>query len=57
LLLRSFDSSPLAKANFCALKGISVEHLDRQLALAREEAGQRPAPQTPLRPDRRGGPR
>jgi hypothetical protein len=54
LLLRSFDSSPLTKANFCALKGISVEELDRRLALAREEAGLRPVPP---QPQRRGGPR
>ena len=37
-LLRDFDSSPLTKANFCALKGIAPEVLDAQLALARQEA-------------------
>ncbi len=54
LLLRSFDSSPLTKANFCALKGISVEQLDSQLAQARQEAGARPAPAPGPRPERRG---
>ena len=36
--MRAFDSSPLTKANFCALKGITVDHLDAQLVLARQEA-------------------
>lgn len=38
LLLRAFDGSPLTKSNFCALKGMTVEHLDAQLLLARQEA-------------------
>jgi hypothetical protein len=37
-LLRDFERSPLAKNNFCALKGLTVAQLDTQLALAREEA-------------------
>lgn len=39
LLLRSFESSPLSKANFCALKRISEAELDAVLAQAREERG------------------
>lgn len=39
-LLRDFESSPLAKTNFCALKGITPEALDGQLALARQEAAE-----------------
>jgi ProP effector len=39
MLLRAFESSPLSKANFCALKRISEAELDAQLALAREERG------------------
>jgi sRNA-binding protein len=41
LLLRAFESSPLSKANFCALKRISEAELDAQLAQAREERGGR----------------
>ena len=37
LLLRAFDSSPLSKANFCALKRISEAELDTLLAQARAE--------------------
>lgn len=37
-LLRDFERTTLTKANFCALKGITPEELDRLLALAREEA-------------------
>lgn len=37
LLLRAFDSSPLSKANFCALKRISETELDTLLAQARAE--------------------
>jgi hypothetical protein len=39
LLLRSFESSPLSKANFCALKRISEAELDAALAQARAERG------------------
>lgn len=66
-LLRDFESSPLAKANFCALKGIAPEALDAQLALARQEAAERfaargPAPQqgeggAPVHGERRREPR
>jgi len=37
LLLRAFDSSPLSKANFCALKRMSEAELDALLAQARAE--------------------
>lgn len=38
LLLRAFETSPLSKANFCALKGLAEAALDAQLAQARAEA-------------------
>lgn len=41
LLLRSFEQSPLSKANFGALKGLSEEALDALLNLARQERGSR----------------
>lgn len=41
LLLRSFEQSPLSKANFGALKGLSEAALDALLALARQERGSR----------------
>lgn len=37
MLLRLFESSPLTKANFCALKRMAEPELDAQLALARQE--------------------
>jgi len=37
LLLRSFEASPLSKANFCALKGITEAALDAALAQAQAE--------------------
>jgi len=37
LLLRAFESSPLSKANFCALKRISEAELDALLAQAQAE--------------------
>jgi ProP effector len=43
LLLRSFEASPLSKANFCALKRISETDLDAQLAQARAERTGGPA--------------
>lgn len=54
MLMRAFDSSPLTKANFCALKGITVDHLDAQLVLARQEAAAWAAahPQPERAPDR-----
>ena len=41
LLLRSFEQSPLSKANFGALKGLSEAALDALLTLARQERGSR----------------
>jgi sRNA-binding protein len=41
LLLRSFEQSPLSKANFGALKGLSEAALDALLAQARQERGSR----------------
>jgi sRNA-binding protein len=41
-LLRAFDSSPLTRANFCALKGIAEADLEAQLTQARKEAAERP---------------
>jgi len=43
LLLRSFESSPLSKANFCVLKRISEAELDAALTQAREERAARRA--------------
>jgi sRNA-binding protein len=39
MLLRAFESSPLSKANFCALKRITEAELDAALAQARAERG------------------
>lgn len=39
LLLRAFESSPLSKANFCALKGIDAAALDAALVQAKAERG------------------
>ena len=44
VLLRSFESSPLSKANFCALKGITEAALDAALQQAQAERSQRGAP-------------
>ncbi len=41
LLLRSFEQSPLSKANFGALKGLSEAALDALLTQARQERGSR----------------
>ena len=43
MLLRSFESSPLSKANFCALKGITELSLDAALAQAQAERGTPPS--------------
>lgn len=43
-LLRDFEHTTLAPANFCALKGIAPEALDALLATARREAAERPQP-------------
>jgi hypothetical protein len=40
-LLRDFEQTTLTPANFSALKGITLEELDRYLAQAREEAAER----------------
>lgn len=37
MLLRAFESSPLSKANFCALKGMTEAALDAALAQAQAE--------------------
>jgi ProP effector len=42
LLLHAFESSPLSKANFCALKRMAEAELDAQLALARAERARKP---------------
>jgi sRNA-binding protein len=62
-LLRAFETSSLSAANFCALKGVTVDELPALLELARREAAERaqasPAPRhdrPPLRPRRRHGP-
>jgi hypothetical protein len=39
MLLRSFEASPLSKANFCALKGMTEAALDAVLAQAKAERG------------------
>jgi len=44
-LLRDFENTKLTEANFCALKGITVEALPALLAQAREELKNMPAPQ------------
>lgn len=56
-LLRDFSRTTLTPANFCALKGLTPEQLEQQLARAREEAAQQPPrpPQGGERSDR--GPR
>jgi ProP effector len=41
-LLRDFERTTLAPANFCALKGIAPDALDALLATARREAAERP---------------
>jgi sRNA-binding protein len=51
LLLRAFESSPLSKANFCALKGIAETALDAALVQARAESGTPPG----AAPRRSGG--
>jgi len=51
-LLRDFERTTLTPANFCALKGLSAEELEATLALAREEAAQRPPAPPRARDDR-----
>ena len=50
-LLRSFESSTLAKSNFLVLKRMSEAELDAQLALARQERQQNPQAQAPQNPN------
>ncbi len=53
LLLRTFESSTLTRANFCVLKRISEVDLEAALALARQERDQRSGPtKPPSRPTR-----
>jgi ProP effector len=56
-LLRDFENTKLTEANFCALKGITVEALPALLAQARDELKNMPAPQERRdgRGDFRGG--
>jgi ProP effector len=42
MLLRSYESSPLSKANFCALKGLTEAAFDAALAQAQAERGTSP---------------
>ena len=51
-LLRDFENTTLAPANFCALKGVDPKALEALLETARKEAQERPS-QRPLRPDAR----
>lgn len=48
-LLRDFERTTLTPANFCALKGIPAEALDGLLALARQDALERPPVADPRR--------
>jgi len=53
-LLRDFERTTLAAANFGALKGLTPEALEAQLAQARREAAERPAHPEPPGQGRRG---
>ncbi len=52
-LLRDFERTTLTAANFCALKGLTPDALEAQLALARREATERPVHLQPARHARR----
>ena len=52
MLLRSFESSPLSKANFCALKGMTEVNLDAALVQAHAERGTPPGVQMQQRSGR-----
>ena len=52
LLLRSYESSTLTRANFCVLKRIAEADLEAHLVQARKEAAERP----PVQDERRGPP-
>lgn len=56
-LLRAFETTTLTPTNFCALKGLTPEVLDAQLALARQERTAAPPPMVRPRHDDRPGPR
>ena len=43
MLLRTYESSPLSKANFCALKGMTEAAFDAALAQAQAERGAMPS--------------
>lgn len=53
-LLWDFERTTLTEANFCVLKGLSVEELPGLLEIARKERAEAP-PQEPRRDDRRPG--
>ena len=55
MLLRSYESSPLSKANFCALKGMTEAALDAALAQAQAERGERKTPSNSASPRSGGG--
>jgi sRNA-binding protein len=55
MLLRSYESSPLSKANFCALKGMTEAALDAALAQAQAERGERKPPSNSAPPRSGGG--
>lgn len=48
-LLRDFETTTLTRANFCALKGVSVDELDGLLERARHEAQERAHERAPER--------
>jgi hypothetical protein len=41
MLLRAWEDSPLAKPNFCALKGLTTAEFDQRIALAQQERAAR----------------
>jgi len=55
MLLRNYESSPLSKANFCALKGMTEAALDAALAQAQAERGERKTPSNSAAPRSGGG--
>ena len=52
-LLRAYEGSALSTANFCALKGLSVDELPGLLDLARREAEERARMPPPVHPRER----
>jgi len=55
-LLRAFQSTTLTAANFCALKGVTVDELEGLLHRAREEAAERSLAAPAQRPTRNATP-